>query len=521
MRVVMWGVNNVEHFDIAKLGKTEDGRFVLIDKNTSDILKQIMVKLPPQTSHSKRVKEALKVGVPIEYMVETGIITADNVYELDVDIDTLNYICDYMEYKGIIVDDKDDFLDEDLSDVEEANDCVEEETNDLIEEETNVYVEEDKENCGDLKKDLIEDEIKNRDEELENNFKKGTENENTESISLGLIRDEIKKELETEHNIEISKLEADIDKLNAAIKIRDDKIKIYEEKEDFFNSQNESNLQRMRDLNNNLRDVKKELGELKRENFKLKEIESKYLSIKDEYAELKEFKKNNDEVIANMKKNYEDKINEFRGLAETYERSFLELKEMMEELREVDGVEESNYPSRVEIPVMYFKMVDIPKYFYSMTRYLGEILKMYDKNYMYIVLKNLNSLEKHLWEGWDRLDNVEDGYSGDKLLVDKMGKIESLKLEGILRNCNKDIVIVFDYIVDDFSLIVGANVDEYVVLKDIKQKEVLGIEGDVITGDKDSVIDITYDPNMRKISNELVKVQFYKNRLDKLLKEIL
>lgn len=78
---------------------THDGRFRVLSDREKAVMKKQFIELAPAKNPIKKIEIALESGVLVEYLVDTGVITRGNVYDIDVDVEKRQFILDYLDYK--------------------------------------------------------------------------------------------------------------------------------------------------------------------------------------------------------------------------------------------------------------------------------------------------------------------------------------------------------------------------------------------------------------------------------------
>lgn len=501
--MTIWGIK-VDKFDQTTLKKTEDNRFYDLTDEDIKNLRTFMLKLPPQPSPKLKILEGLKAGIPIEYLIETKILTPDNLFIYGLDDDVVNYAYDYMKYKGLIESSLDVDEYKKIINTEVVEENEKEQSEILSEEETEIKPETDTEPSTTNKEEI---------EEI-------TREELAESIRNQLI-EEINKELQITFADDIEKLRSQIATLEAISKEKDEQINLLKENERIITEQNESYQNRIKLLTAECNKYKSEINELKKVIFELRKVETIYNSIKDEYEELKQFKFNSDKIIQELKANYEKEIEEYKTLSETYKTSFEELKSMIDRLKESEDVNVYSSHTGTSIPTFYFRVVKKPKYFNSMLKYLRQSLTYYNKKHLFIVFKRVTGIEKGMWADWKFISDLAEDEIVDEVLVDRLDKYNALRLERLISDGKFDVIVALDYYLEDLPLIVGYEVVDICVVEKSEDFNLLSIEGDIdiLSEDADSIVDLSYSEKMEKFSNEVIKMHFYRSRLEKLFKK--
>jgi len=503
------------------------------------------LKLPPTTYARERVKQGIESGIPLEFFVDTGIVTEKNLYELDFESEFLKKFLDYIRFKNND-EVQEEYVEVDTEIYEEKNEDVAEtaENTGEIEETEQVSSKideedktEDKSDSDDVVARAIEelgkeiniekDKTKDVQDKEENYVEKHKEVVNKEAVFRQEDIDLLREELNHSHRVKIKSLEdkfkKEIELLEKDLATKTDHIRALENKINSLIENNNGTLNRLSELRKEVAGYMEEISALNSEIYNLKNIKAKYDSIKDDYIKYKEFYETHSQVIRDMEDRHNKEISEYIERVNKAEKAYEEIQKLFHEFYTEGTQEIAYYTSSTSKNTIYFRMFGEPKYFYTMCRYLRQIIKNKDLRLLTVVFKEVNRFESKLWEDWIDLkdiDSVKDTVNyDDKVITGRMDRVKSAKLDGLLENY--DFVIVLDFILDEKLQIDSPKIEVINVLKNNKQKDYLDISGKIVSEDDHEVIDLSHDETMTRITNERVKLLFYSKRLNGWLEEVL
>jgi len=503
------------------------------------------LKLPPTTYARERVKQGIESGIPLEFFVDTGIVTEKNLYELDFESEFLKKFLDYIRFKNND-EVQEEYVEVDTEIYEEKNEDVAEtaENTGEIEETEQVSSEIDEEDKTEEKSDsadvvaraieelgkeinIEKDKTKDVQDKEENYVEKHKEVANKEAVFRQEDIDLLREELNHSHRVKIKSLEdkfkKEIELLEKDLATKTDHIRALENKINSLIENNNGTLNRLSELRKEVAGYMEEISALNSEIYNLKNIKAKYDSIKDDYIKYKEFYETNSQVIRDMEDRHNKEISEYIERVNKAEKAYEEIQKVFHEFYTEGTQEIAYYTSSTSKNMIYFRMFGEPKYFYTMCRYLRQIIKNKDLRLLTVVFKEVNRFESKLWEDWIDLkdiDSVKDTVNyDDKVITGRMDRVKSAKLDGLLENY--DFVIVLDFILDEKLQIDSPKIEVINVLKNNKQKDYLDISGKIVSEDDHEVIDLSHDETMTRITNERVKLLFYSKRLNGWLEEVL
>ena len=404
---------------------------------------------------------------------------------------------------------------EEQEEIEEIEEVEEQEEQDEIDVVDEIEEQEDNDKFNELNKEL-----KNQ----ETQYKLQINNEEQEEIlKLNKHIDELKAEL-IELQQDIINKQKDIETNMEIIQLKDTQINTFKEKLNFVQEQYKNSVTVLKMTRDKLSDVNSNLLETREENRSLREIEDKYNKIKDEYIELKHYKENQDEIVRGIKDEYELKIQEYINIAKASEESFKELQDSFTDFYEgADVYEDIHYCVKSNVPTLYFKILSEPRFFYSFIKYIRTKFKKERKKLLTIAFKEISKYEKGLWEDWVEIRSVEDvtdieNYD-NKILVNNVGKLEVNRLQKYTEDY--DVIVVLDFTnkeknyMDNHKLVEIFTVSKSKLIKDCD------ISGNILTEGEGSVVDINYDPQVEKYTNEKVKQRFFEKRYNPWLEKVL
>lgn len=436
----------------------------------------------------------------------------DNIWEEQDEIDTVE------EQEKIEVE-------KEKVEEEEEKVRVEEVTDNEIEKQDKINVVDEIEEQEVIEE--INDKFEELNEELKNQetqYKLQINNEEQEEIlKLNKHIDELKAEL-IELQQDIINKQKDIETNMEIIQLKDTQINTFKEKLNFVQEQYKNSVTVLKMTRDKLSDVNSNLLETREENRSLREIEDKYNKIKDEYIELKHYKENQDEIVRGIKDEYELKIQEYINIAKASEESFKELQDSFTDFYEgADVYEDIHYCVKSNVPTLYFKILSEPRFFYSFIKYIRTKFKKERKKLLTIAFKEISKYEKGLWEDWVEIRSVEDvtdieNYD-NKILVNNVGKLEVNRLQKYTEDY--DVIVVLDFTnkeknyMDNHKLVEIFTVSKSKLIKDCD------ISGNILTEGEGSVVDINYDPQVEKYTNEKVKQRFFEKRYNPWLEKVL
>lgn len=594
----LWGAGLAEDCEVKY---TPDGRFRVLSDKEKEMLKKEFLEIPPVKNPIKKIELALDRGLPVEFLVDTGVIDDEKVYDIDIDAEERQFIIDYIKYKkdpeysseyasiylavkniGVFEDVVEglegcDFLNikpvidfndvkkvlssvsdvvvvvgEGLSEEQKANivslhDIVESkniskvkfiDSDGFLGEGENVYKLDIKGKyirmAYNKKWDLIKN-ISNSDtleEEVEQGVKEDiTEQEGSVEEDVGYDSEEIgdSEKVEDEECVEVDesgkKFREEKEKLEELVCLKDKQIKSLEEQLGMSLDQVSNLRKSLKEAREELRGVAVELEGISEENTQLKEVKILYETIIDDYKELKNLEENYDELVKNIKDECEVRVDEYRKIAENAERSFRELKKSFDDYFEsMESGVDIDFTVVTKAPVLYFRIIREPRYFYSMLKYLRVMLKSMGKKVLLLAVKDVGYYCLPYFDDWVEIDEIEEEVdlinSDDKVYVKDVSKKESLKLESLLGKY--DFIIVLDYMLREKAVVRGVKTEEVFVIKDNRQRKDLMEGNKVLSEDaEESFIDISHNEKMAEFTNEKVKELYYRKRISPWLKGFL
>ena len=315
-------------------------------------------------------------------------------------------------------------------------------------------------------------------------------------------------------NVE-DKLNKEIKKLTELLQIKEESIELLEQRIYSYEEQAKKAVETIKNLKKEIQKLNINLTDEINKNNEIKKYKDLYLSIIDEYNELKEYKQNTDNKIEELKDYYELKIEEYKKLKERAEQANKELERNFDDFYVTDSSDKT-FSIHINKPVIYYKILGEPKYFYSMLRYLYMVLKVKYKKVLTIAFKNINDFDYSWEDWWQTTEDVSyiEKYD-NKLLLQKLNYDNKNLLEGLITEYN--VILVIDYLMNKTDFIIGDKVFKYNVVRDKKHAEVLNVDGDIISEDEGV---LKYSEDMSKYTNKKVKMAFYEERLSELLHKI-
>lgn len=332
---------------------------------------------------------------------------------------------------------------------------------------------------------------------------------------------EIQDDLIKHTRISISKSEAGelsrVVEVEQELEIKNKIIETLEENNKIITKQNKVMNDSNKELGKKIKDYSEEYTKLNNELNRIKQIENSYNKMKPEYEELKEFKNNSDKEIKEFKKEHDKQLNNYKEMAEIAEKSAKELKEQFEIFYEsTSNLVETKLSMLTDKKTLYFKIIEQPNYFRSMINYISEILGG-QKKVCILALKDFNEINKRELGDWIELKEEiteEQVINSDYKIFSKyFGKKEIERFSEIIADV--DMIIVLDFYASSFNFIVGDKVNTIHVLRWFKQKSdyELNDGGNIICGDENSLVDLSFDDKYKNYTIKLLKNKTYEKRL--------
>ena len=469
-------VRNIKIKEKITLEVIEEFDFIIIDKYMSSEELDLI---------ERRSKRRKRVGFT------NNIITTKEVVE---GIPCLSNISDIIldriiNFEQNIIEEKDDYIE------------VKETIQELQTEEIKRLKDSEKEVLDETQTEEIKEELKEK--ELK-------EKELKEELKEKELKE---KELQTIQTEELDKIKEEYNKLNRELNIKNKDIEKYKSeldiKQKMIENLKEDSKKNKKTIENKNIEIQELSDCIKEMNIKISTRDDRIKIYEEEIERIEIKLKEKEDIIKELQKDKEE--------MELKSSSYDLIKARLDESKK-DIIEET-LNITVLNNVIKFNVINDIKYFNSILKYLRITLINRGKRVITVVRNKTNKYTHCLWHDWidvkDIVTDVDLVNYDHKVIIGDTTKIDIINLERVIKKY--DILIYADMECDNMVNIQGNMIHEIFVVKDNRTASMMGITGDKITMEEDSLVDTRYDEKLAKIKNSVVKAKHYETKLHKIL----